>query len=431
MRVLLLEESADGLLDLAIRAWRYGHDVRYHVGSFDRVKHPTGMGLVERVADWRPSALGWADLVIAGGNGKWMRALDAVRARGVPMIGGNSEAAQLELDRLAGMAAFRRAGIAVPPFRQCRTLDEAIRTVEERGEGFAAKPCGSVGDKSLSFVGKSAEETLWRLRRWKKEGKRFPCGLMLQELVRGVEFAVGAWFGPHGFAPGWEENFETKRMAAGDLGPNTGEMGTVMRLVTRSKLADEVLKPLEAQLERLGWVGNVDVNCIVDEDGTPWPLEFTMRCGWPSTSIELALHDGDPIEFLAGVAMGKPPKTRRLDEIVVGIVLALPPYPFGHEKAPEVVGVPIWGITDGILDDLHFADVMAGSGTDFATAGSYVLVATGTGSSVSHSRNQALRVLNRLKIPASPFWRIDIGNRLRGQLEALQRHGFARDLLYA
>jgi hypothetical protein len=53
VRVLLIEETADGLLDLAIRAWRHGHDVRYHVGSFDRGKHPTGMGLVERVADWR------------------------------------------------------------------------------------------------------------------------------------------------------------------------------------------------------------------------------------------------------------------------------------------------------------------------------------------------------------------------------------------
>jgi phosphoribosylamine--glycine ligase len=299
-----------------------------------------------------------------------------------------------------------------------------------------------VTDKSLSFVAKTAKEMVWRLQRWKKEGKRFPSGLILQDRIEGIEFAVGGWIGPEGFAAGWEENFEEKRLFAGGIGPNCGEAGTVLRIVRTSKLAAKVLQPLEDQLVRMGYVGNIDVNCIVDDEGTPWPLEFTMRFGYPAINIELALHSGDPIEFLAGLAAGHPPNTRRLNEIAVGVVLAIPPYPFGHEQTEEVAGVPVWGITPAIEESLHFCNLAIGEAPDLSdgrvvnakhlvTSGSYVLVATGTGSSVVEARNQAMRVLGRLTIPASPFWRNDIGQRLRRGLDELARHGFAKGMSYS
>src|SRR6185436_13395507 len=260
---------------------------------------------------------------------------DRLKANGVPVIGAPGPAAEWELDRRAGMREFIRAGIPVPPYRQLPTLDEALAYVVKRDEGCAIKPCGDITNKSLSFVAKTAREAVWRLQRWKRDGKRFPSGVIVQDLVKGVEFAVGAWIGPGGFAEGWEENFEEKRLFAGGVGPNCGEAGTVMRLTKTSKLAEEVLRPLEDRLVSLGYVGNVDVNCIVDEDGTPHPLGFTVRFGYPAINIETALH-GDPIEFLAGLAAGKPPKSRRLNEVAVGVVMALPPYPYREDPANTV-----------------------------------------------------------------------------------------------
>ena len=432
MKVLIVEPHADGLLDLALRATAHGHQVRYWCRDYDTQRCPVGRGLVDRVPDWRSSAR-WADLVILGSLGYAQAEFDRLKADGVPVIGAPGEAAAWELDRMTGMQVFRRAGIPVPPYRQCAGLDEAIAYVRSRDEGMAVKPCGDVTDKSLSFVGKSAKEMVWRLGRWKREHKRFPSGIILQDRIEGVEMAVGGWIGPAGFASGWEENFEEKRLFAGNLGPNCGEAGTVMRLVKSSRLADRVLKPLEDRLCSLGYTGNVDVNCIVDDDGNPWPLEFTVRFGYPAINIELALHDGDPVEFLAGLAAGKPPNSRRLNEVAVGVVMALPPYPFGHEKPDETVGVPVWGVTAGIEGALHPAMMQVaeveGRPTP-ATAGSYVLVATGTGESVTAARDGAYRVLNRLTVPASPFWRNDIGNRLRRGLDKLSEHGYATGLRY-
>ena len=443
MRVLIYEPHSDGLLDLAIRAQEHGHVCRYHLADYDPQKNPTGRGLVERTHDWRAS-MRWADLVLVGSNGKNMPEFDRWAAEGVPIIGAGAEAAQWELDRLVGMREFKRAGIPVPPFRHCATLDEALAYAAKRDEGLAVKPSGDVTDKSLSFVAKTGREMVWRLLGWKREGKRFPSGLILQDRIEGIEFAVGGWIGPGGFAPGWEENFEEKRLFAGSLGPNCGEAGTVMRLVMKSKLADKVLRPLEDRLVNLGYTGNVDVNCIVDDEGKPWPLEFTMRFGYPAINIELALHTGDPIEFLAGVASGETPHptSRTLGAVSVGVVMALPPYPFGHERAEEVVNVPIWGVTPGIEDQLHYCNVALGDapGIDggkivkephLVTSGSYVLVATGVADNIVAARNKAHRVLDRLTIPASPFWRNDIGLRLRRGIDELNRHGFARGLSYS
>jgi phosphoribosylamine--glycine ligase len=214
-----------------------------------------------------------------------------------------------------------------------------------------------------------------------------------------------------------------------------------MRLVRSSKLADKVLRPLEDRLVSLGYVGNVDVNCIVDgEGGQPWPLEFTVRFGYPAINIELALHS-DPVEFLAGLAAGKPPRSRRLNEVAVGVVMALPPYPY-REEPQATVGVPIWNVSPGIEDNLHLCMAQVGEGPlvsegrvekrpVLATAGGYVLVSVGTGESVVEAKNEAYRVLHRLDLPSDQFYRNDIGERLRFQLGKLQENGFAVGMNYA
>jgi phosphoribosylamine--glycine ligase len=332
------------------------------------------------------------------------------------------------LDRLAGMAAFKRAGIPVPPFRQCQNLREAMEYVEKRGEGCAVKPCGDVGDKSTSVVGKNPDSILWRLGRWQKEGMAFPGGLMVQDRIEGVEFAVGAWIGPDGFAPGWEHNWEEKRLCAGSIGPATGEMGTTMVLSRSSKIAEMVLRPFEDRLVSMAYVGNVDVNCIVDEDGTPWPLEFTMRLGWPAFNIECALHS-DPVEFLAGLAAKSPPKTRRMNEIAIGVVMPIPPYPYGNAKTDEIINVPIWGMSPSLEDKIHLAQAMIDKG-QLATAGSYPLICTGTGETVRKARDAVYRAVHRIEMPVSPVYRVDIGQRLSRDLPKLQEHGFAPGVEY-
>ncbi len=428
MRVLLICDAGDGLLDLGIRAQAAGHKVRMFLRKFDPRTRPIGVGLIELVDNWR-AEMDWADLVVLESNGAYMSEMPLWQQRGVKIIGGSAESAAWELDRSKGMAVFKRAGIPVPPFREFSDYNDAIRYVENKGAVFYSKPCSDTADKSLSAKTGVPEAPAWMLHKWKRKHGRPPCPFLLQEAIEGVEFAVGAWFGPAGFSDdGYEENHEFKKLCAGDIGPNCGEAGTVMRYVRRSKLADNVLKPIEAQLEALGYCGNIDVNCIIDDTGHPWPLEFTVRNGYPAFNIELSMLSADPCEFLMALACGESTRgAHRMNEVAVGVVMALPPYPSPPRDYEEIVGVPLYGDLTGF----HPCEMKGGvDGAEYCSAGGYLGVATGAGGTVRQAARGAYRVLDHLSMPASPFWRNDIGKRLAKDLPNLQEHGLASGLEY-
>ena len=425
MNVLIIDRAGDGMLDIALRAQDAGHKIRYFLRDYDAKTRPIGGGLLPLIENWRTS-MRWADLILLSANDLYMAEMDGWRDRGpYRIVGGGAESASWEIDRGKGMEVFKRAGIPVPPYRTFTSYDDAIAYVKRHDAAFAAKPSGSCDDKSLSYVAKGPEDMIWRLERWKAEKKRAGIEFMLQEKVEGIEFAVGGWWGPNGWLGAWEENFEFKKLMPGDLGPNTGETGTLMRFTKQSKLANRVLKPLERQLEEIGYVGCVDVNCIVDDRGTPWPLEFTMRFGWPAFNIQQELQDGDPVEWLADLCDGRDSWRPRLNECAAGVVMALPPFPHSHAQAPEVVGVPLYGLTEKIRPQVHPCDMMKGTKTELESAGPYVLIATGSGATVREATSSAYRTLAKLSMPASPFWRNDIGMSLKKKLPTLQALGYA------
>jgi phosphoribosylamine--glycine ligase len=426
------------MLDFAMRAKADGHDVRWFFKRDDRSRN-YGKGLVDIIADWRTS-MPWADLVVLEDNTVYLLELDRWRQHGVPIIGATKEASTWELDRKTGQEVFKKHGIPVPPFKEFSNYDQAIAYVKKENRAFVSKPSYDESDKSLSYVAKSATDLIYMLERWKK-AKKLKGAFILQEKIDGSEMAVGAWCGPHGFNQGWCENWEFKSLMAGDRGPNVGEMGTVLRFVAKSKLASKVLAPLEDTLVKMGYVGYVDVNCIIDEDGNPWPLEFTMRMGWPTFNIQQALVKGDHVEWLASLAEGRDSRPFLLNKISTGVVMALPQFPYGKTPMEDVTGVPLYGLTPAMQKNVHLCEAMMGSAPMeqdgkistqkmLVTAGDYVLVASGTGDSVRQARGKAYRILEKIKAPASPFWRPDIGTRLKKQLLLVQQHGYATGMQY-
>jgi phosphoribosylamine-glycine ligase len=185
-------------------------------------------------------------------------------------------------------------------------------------------------------------------------------------------------------------------------------------------------------LAEIGYVGNCSVNTLIDERGKPWPLEFTMRLGWPAFNIETDLFDCDPIEFLHALALGEriPASARRLDEVGLGVVLATPPYPYPPKSYDDIVGIPVWFQGTDALAGFHPCEVAAGIETLYESAGHYIGVGVGRGENVRTASRQAYRVLEHIAMPCSPFWRNDIGDRLRKELPKLQAHGFATGMEY-
>ena len=119
--------------------------------------------------------------------------------------------------------------------------------------------------------------------------------------------------------------------------------------------------------------------------------------------------------------------------------MALPEFPYQKSSPENVRGVPIYGSlsTKGV----HLCQASMGSapqdkdgqikdGPCMVTAGDYVLVASGTGETVRQARGRAYRVLDQISAPASPFWRPDIGERLKTQIPEVQKFGFATGMQF-
>lgn len=443
---LLLVDNAGLMTDFALRSQDAGHEVRWYIRQ-TRMTEGIGRGLLtgksKLVDDYQEWAR-WADLIFLADNVRYLHDMERWRAEGICVIGPSVEAAAWETDRQAGQKVLKSAGIKVPDYKTFDDYDAAIAYVKREGRAFVSKPCGDEEDKSLSYVAKSPADMVYMLERWKKN-HRHKDAFILQERVNGIEMAVGGWFGPEGFLPGWHENWEFKKLMAGDTGPATGEMGTIVRVTMKSKLADMVLKPVAKKLAALDYIGYVDVNCIIDEKGTPWPLEFTMRPGWPTFNIQMGmLKEGeDPANWLYDLAEGNATDPFIKEEVVCGVVMVIPDFPFSKFTRKDVEGIPIYHLNGNnrYRQHLHPCEVQWGEApTDvngkvatlpcMTTAGDYLLVGSGVGPSVRDSREKAYKALKSLEVPNSPYWRPDIGQRLKKQLPILQSLGFAKGLVF-
>lgn len=429
MRLLCIDTFGESVLDWLLRCRKDGHQVKWYVGQSDSLH---GRGIIERVSDWRPW-IQWADIVFLTDNLKYLRELDGWRKRGVKIVGPTWDAAQWELNRTLGMKVLEKHGIECPDYREFSDYDAAIRYVKQQDRPFVSKPCGDETDKALSYVAKSPADLVYMLERWKKSSK-LKGSFILQEKIEGIEVGVGRWFGPGGFNRGYEENAEFKKLMPGDCGPNTGEMGSYLRFVQKSKLGKLVLDPLEDTLEELGYLGCIDVNCIVDDKGKPWPLEFTSRPGWPAFLIQQAIHEGDHLEWLYDLCDGKDAKCFVYDKAAIGVVVAIGDFPHSKLTKKEVNGVPVLGIGD-MEDSVHPCQVMLGDAPQdiggkvinapcWVTSGDYVMVVTGTGDTVSEAMRHAYTAVKKVNIPTGSFYRNDIGRRLSRQLPKLKEHGY-------
>ena len=441
MRLLVIDVQGNAL-DFCLREQAVGHEVKWFIRQTPKTEH-VGRGLIDIVPEYQKWLL-WSDCIFCGDNTYYLRDLDAFRKDNptAAVIAPSQEAAAWELDRKVGQEVFKKHGIDTIPGKEFSDYDSAIAYVKKHDQRFVSKPSGNVEDKALSYVSKSPSDMVYMLQRWQKLGK-LKTSFILQEFVPGTEMAVGGWFGPAGFNGGWCENFEFKKLMNGDLGVATGEQGTVLRVVKASKLARKVLAPLADTLHDMSYCGYIDVNCIIDDNGTPWPLEFTMRPGWPTFNIQQPLYEGSLAECLADLAKGMDRRNWIMDRIAVGVVLSIPDYPYSHLTRREVVGIPLYGLTPALWKHWHPGEMKMGddvpvvrAGTHAkvpmpVTAGDYVGVMTAVSDNVKDAALTCYRRLEKLTIPNSPMYRTDIGKRLAKQLPKIQTHGYAEKMAYS
>jgi phosphoribosylamine--glycine ligase len=441
MRILLIDQECLGL-DFALRCEAVGHDVRWYRHSPKKpIRDGEGFGGFKMIDDWRAS-MGWArdGLIVCTGNFTFLQELDRFRDLGFKIFAPTVKSAELEIVRSKGMEAMQAAGIEVPPYTCFNSLAEAEAFQRKSDKAHVFKTMGSEDDKSLTFVGSDPAQMVGFIQRQIAKGMKLKGACMLQEKIDMLaEVGVSGWFGPEGFLPGkWQICFEHKKLMNGEIGPNTGEQGTVCQYVSTDKMAETCLKPMESILKVLGHRGDFALGAGIDKKGQVWPFEWTARLGWPAFYIQVASHKGDPAQWMRDLLDGKD-TLKVSNDVAIGVVMAQPRYPYNSSPPDLVEGNPISGI-DKVADSIHPASVMLAKGPVWQggkiadakipqTTGEYVLVATGLGKTVTQAREKVYGVVEQVKFKDRMF-RTDIGKKLEAVLPKLHKFGFAKQMEY-
>jgi phosphoribosylamine--glycine ligase len=397
--------------DLIWKIKNEGHEVKYFIE--DKNNKDVCDGFVDKVDNWEEFK-DWADIIVF--DDIFFGSLaDKLRKEGKLVVGGSEYTDKLEIDRDFGYKEMIDAKINVIPSWAFTDFDEAINFVKKNPDRYVIKPCGlKQGDqKELSFVGEEDDGKdviqileLYKLR-WSKKIKTF----QIQKFISGVEVGIGAFFNGEDFTYPINVNFEHKKLFPGNIGPSTGEMGTSMYWSQPNSIFNETLLKMKEKLKQSGYVGYIDIECIVNGKGI-CPLEFTSRFGYPTISIQIEGILSEWGEFLYALAKKENFELKAKRGFQVGVVVAVPPFPFiDHDafrkysedatvifKKPNFEGVR--------LGDVKLVDnnwILAG-------ISGYALIIVGTGTTMEEARKSAYNKISNIIIP-NMFYRTDIGER--------------------
>ena len=278
--------SLEGLIsDVAWQVVKEGHNVKYFIDSKD--EKAVADGFVPKTEDWEKD-VEWADVIVFDdvlGQGEKAQKL---RQQGKLVVGGTPYTDKLEDDRGFGQNELKKAGVPIIPQENFTSFDEAIEYVKKNPNKYVIKPSGEAQNvKQLLFVGEEEDgkDIIHMLEDYKATWSNRIKEFQLQRKINGVEVAVGAFFNGYEFMQPINVNFEHKKLFPGNIGPSTGEMGTSMFFSEPNRIFSATLKKMESVLRREKYVGYIDINCIVNNNGI-YPLEFTSRFGYPTISIQ-------------------------------------------------------------------------------------------------------------------------------------------------
>src|SRR5215510_10411629 len=421
--------SLDGLIgDIAWEVVKEGHDVKFFIN--DAAEKEIADGFVPKTDNWEAD-VDWADLIVFDdvlGQGTHA---DRLRKAGKLVVGGTPYTDRLEDDRAFGQQELKNAGVSIIPQENFTSFDEAIAYVMANPARYVIKPSGEAqNSKRLLFVGEEEDghDVIQVLGDYKAAWSHRIKEFQLQRRIMGVEVATGAFFNGREFVYPINVNFEHKKLFPGDIGPSTGEMGTAMFWSGPNKLFNSTLKKMEAKLASEGYVGYIDLNCIVNGNGI-YPLEFTARFGYPTISIQQEGMTTPIGQFLADLAAGVNPKLKVKSGFQIGVRIVVSPFPFDDDATFLSVSKHAAILfKKAVPEEVHIEDVMQVNGQWYVAGTSgVVLVVCGVGQTMRLAQAQAYSRIRNIMIP-DMYYRDDIGERWFEDHDKLHTWGYLREV---
>lgn len=233
---------------------------------------------------------------------------DALEGIGIGCVGPGRAAARLETDKGFCREMMEKHGVAgCPRYRVFKDPADACDFLMEYDEDFAIKPIGLTGGKGVKIMGEHFD----------REGaieylKNLSGGVILEERLIGEEFTLMAFVDGKNLVP-MPLVQDHKRAFAGDVGPNTGGMGSysmadhMLPFVTADDYgkALSIMKDSVAMMEKAGhpYKGILYGQFMNTSEG-PKVIEFNARFGDPEAMNVLTLLSSDFTDIVEAIVKG-------------------------------------------------------------------------------------------------------------------------------
>jgi phosphoribosylamine---glycine ligase len=335
-----------------------------------------------------------ADLVVVGPEAPLVAGVaDELRHAGVPVLGPGAEAARIEGSKAFAKDVMREAGVPT-----AGTLSVARPPCVVKADALAA-------GKGV-FVCRTEEELDRALGAVTAFGEK----IVIEELLEGEEVSVFALCdGAQALALPVVQDF--KRAEDGDVGPNTGGMGSYSPVpgfdgAEVEELVDAIHRPVLAELAARGapFTGVLFAGLMITEDG-PRVLEFNCRLGDPETQSLLPRVEGDLLGAFAAAAAGdlSGVDVHVAETAAVTVVIAAGGYPSEGDVGTTISGLEAAEATGAIV--FHAGTALKHDSV--VTNGGRILNVTGTGESIAEARERAYAACAAISFPGARY-RTDI-----------------------
>ncbi len=340
---------------------------------------------------------------------------DKLSEIGVPCFGPCKAAALLEGSKEFAKQVMDRVGIPTAHYGCFEDYEKAVAYVDQNSLPLVVKADGLAGGKGVTIC-ETREDAIKALReslldkRFGESGSK----VIIEEFLTGTEASF------HIICDG--QNMQAlptaqdhKALLEGNLGPNTGGMGTcspnpVMTEAISREVMEQIARPVFAYFNEQGspFRGVLFVGLMLTWHG-PKVLEFNVRFGDPETQVMMPMLQADLLPILYQAACGElKVETLALSQhAAVCVVLAAEGYPQSPRTGDLISDVP--------EDRERLAVFHAGTATDAAgqlvTAGGRVMGVTAWADDIERARKRAYKAANQISFYGK-YMRKDIGLRI-------------------
>ena len=336
--------------------------------------------------------------------------VDAFREAGLRIFGPTQAASQLEGSKSFAKVVMDKAKIPTAEWRVFDDPDMAKVYINSIGAPCVVKADGLAAGKGvivaldLPTALQAVDEIM--------DGTFGSAGhkVVVEEFLEGQEvsllcFADGVTAYP--MVPVQDH----KRVLDGDLGPNTGGMGTyspppVWTALIEEAVRKEVLGPTLEVMKEMGmpFQGVLFIGLILTQRG-PKVLEYNVRFGDPETQVVMARLQSDllPVLWACTEERLAEVELKWSEKMAVCVVMSSKGYPQTYEKGVPII-LPQSSATEGVV--FHAGTALKDG--KLISSGGRVLGVTSWGKNLVEARKNTYALVDRIDFPGGHFRR-DIG----------------------